>query len=77
MFNCSDWEFKRIKENQNMFIDFKEYPEVVVRGFNRLNNSQQDSKFLGVFTVFTEKEGIYCFILYRKTGYNKKGIIQG
>lgn len=73
MFNCSDWEFKRIKENQNMFIDFKEYPEVVVRGFNRLNNSQEDSKFLGVFTVFTEKEGMIFVILYRKIGYNKKG----
>lgn len=36
-----------------MFIDFKEYPDVIIKTFQKLKNQTEDSKFLAVFTVFT------------------------
>jgi uncharacterized FlgJ-related protein len=36
IFECNDWEFKRIKANQNFFIEFKEYPEFIIKNFDRL-----------------------------------------
>jgi hypothetical protein len=33
VFECNDWEFKRIKANQNFFIEFREYPEFILKNF--------------------------------------------
>ena len=51
---CNDWEFKRIKANQNFFIEFKEYPDFILKNFERLAASD---KYLASFTIFSENEG--------------------
>lgn len=54
IFECNDWEFKRIKANQNFFIEFREYPDFILKNFERLASSDN---FLAFFTIFSETEG--------------------
>ncbi len=54
IFECNDWEFKRIKANQNFFIEFREYPDFILKNFDRLTISDN---FLASFTIFSETEG--------------------
>lgn len=51
IFECNDWEFKRIKANQNFFIEFREYPDFILKNFDRLTISDN---FLASFTIFSE-----------------------
>ena len=32
-FRCNDLDFKRIREIQKFYIQFREYPEVIVKNF--------------------------------------------
>lgn len=50
LFECNEWEFKRIKAMQNFFIEFREYPEFILKNFDRLKSSD---KFLATFTIFS------------------------
>lgn len=50
VFDCNDWEFKRIKAHQNFFIEFREYPEFILKNFERLTTSD---KFVATFTIFS------------------------
>ena len=54
VFECNDWDFKRIKANQNFFIEFREYPDFIIKNLNRLNATD---KYLATFTIFSETEG--------------------
>jgi hypothetical protein len=54
LFECNDWEFKRIKANQNFFIEFREYPEFIIKNLERLKATD---KYLATFTIFSETEG--------------------
>ena len=54
MFECNDWEFKRIKANQNFFIEFREYPDFILKNFDRLSTT---SHLTATFTIFSETEG--------------------
>lgn len=51
VFECNDWEFKRIKANQNFFIQFREYPEFILKNLGRLSSSDN---YLATFTIFSE-----------------------
>ena len=55
VFECNDWEFKRIKSNQNFFIEFREYPEFILKNFERV--AQNSDKYQATFTIFSENEG--------------------
>lgn len=37
-----------------MFIQFREYPEIVVKNFLKIN---KDPKYMTMFTIFSEAEG--------------------
>lgn len=54
VFECNDWDFKRIKANQNFFIEFREYPDFIIKNLTRLNST---NKYLATFTIFSETEG--------------------
>lgn len=54
IFECNDWQFKRIKANQNFFIEFREYPDFVVKTFERLIQSEN---YVASFIIFSETEG--------------------
>lgn len=54
IFECNDWEFKRIKANQNFFIEFREYPDFILKNLQKLASSDS---FLAFFTIFSETEG--------------------
>ena len=51
VFECNDWEFKRIKSNQNFFIELREYPEFILKNFERM--SQNSDKYQAFFTIFS------------------------
>lgn len=71
VFECNDWEFKRIKANQNFFIEFREYPEFILKNFDRLNASD---KYLATFTIFSQIEGKLDLI--RKSEFKDDTIMQ-
>lgn len=54
VFECNDWDFKRIKANQNFFIEFREYPDFIIKNLSRLT---APDKYLAAFTIFSETEG--------------------
>lgn len=51
IFECNDWEFKRIKSNQNFFIEFREYPDFILKNFERV--AMNSDKFVATFTIFS------------------------
>ena len=54
IFECNDWEFKRIKANQNFFIEFREYPDFILKNFEKLASND---KYVASFTIFSQTEG--------------------
>lgn len=71
IFECNDWEFKRIKANQNFFIEFREYPQFILKNFQKLTTADN---FVANFTIFSESEGKLDLI--RKSEFKDDTIMQ-
>ncbi len=54
-----------------MFIEFREYPEVVVKNFLKIN---KDPKYMSMFTIFSQVQGKMDII--RKAQFKDDSIME-
>lgn len=58
--STNEQEFRSIKEKQNFYIEFKEYPGVILKNLQKAEKEPQT--YVLIFTIFTDFDGNFTII---------------